>query len=326
MAGERVEEMDGAVEGALKEESKLNPEEQAKEPTKEQPEKKPESEEAKGTPGKEEIIEDPEIDLGLDAEKKPLKFKRSQILEMHKGSMLQADYTKKTQEIAAEKAQLKEVVEIVDYLKKNPGKAERIVKILEEKEEQLEKQEGKLEAKEDEIDLLLKDLPEDDPYAKALRAQKAMVQKALDLNKSLQDKLSQFEARTNAVDESKIQSEAQQTLQEVLGETQKSLTFTDPEEAEYWKKSVLTLLINNPKEYSEMSKEQFVEYFKKLGQNVYSDIKKIGEKHVASYIKSKGPGAVPVAPGGAGSDTPKKVGMDNLQETLEEEFKKQDTT
>jgi ABC-type nitrate/sulfonate/bicarbonate transport system substrate-binding protein len=93
--------------------------------------------------------------------------------------MLEADYRKKTQELSAEKATLKEVVEIIDFLKKNPKKAEKVMAILEEKEEKLEQQKQALEEKEDEIDKALKDLPEDDPYAKLLRGMKAQLQTTL---------------------------------------------------------------------------------------------------------------------------------------------------
>ncbi len=264
--------------------------------------------------------EDPEFDLGLDADgKTPLKFTKSQILELKKNGMLQADYTKKTQEIAAEKANLKEVVDIIEHLKKNPKKAEKIVAILEEKAEEAEAKEEKLEEKVDDIDDLLKDLPEDDPYAKALRAQRVQIQQALTLNKQLQDRLGQFEQKTTAADESKIQAEADQTLQEVIASTQKSLVFTTAKEAEFWKKNVLTLLINSPQEYAQMDRAQFEEYFKKIAQNVYADIKAIGEGHVAGYIKSKtGKPGVVVETGGKGGVLPAAPNADNLQGSLEQ--------
>ncbi len=274
----------------------------------------------------EEKIEDPEFDLGLDADgKTPIKFTKSQILELKKNGMLQADYTKKTQEIATEKANLKEVVDIIDYLKKNPKKAERIVAILEEKAEATEKAGEKLEAKVDDIDELLKDLPEDDPYAKGLRALKTQLNQALGVNKQLQDRLNQFDAKVNAADESKIQLEADQTLQEVIASTQKSLKFTDAEEGEFWKKNVLTYLVNSPQEYAEMDKAQFAEYFNKIAQNVYQEINKIGEKRVASYIKSKTGKGVITETGGIGGVLPAAPNAENLQPSLEQLLKEEES-
>lgn len=301
--------------GANSEETK-DPEKETKE------EKTPEEIEAERITAEDKAkkdAEDPEFDLGLDVDgKTPLKLTKSQILALKKGGMLQEDYTKKTQELAAEKQNLKEVVEIIEFLKKNPKKAEKIVAILEEKAEEATKEGKELENKVDEIDELLKDLPEDDPYAKGLRALKAQLGQALNVNKQLQDRLSQFEEKTTAADESKIQAEADQTLQEVIASTQKSLQFIDAEEGEFWKKQVLTYLVNSPQEYAAMDKAQFEEYFKKIGQSVYDMMKKIGEKHVGKYIKSKkgGPEVITEA-GGKGGILPAAPNAENLQGSLE---------
>jgi len=270
-------------------------------------------------------LEDPEFDLGLDDKQQPLKFKKSQILEFHKGHMLQADYTKKTQELAAEKANLKEVVEIVEYLKKNPAKAEKIIAILEAKEEVAKEEEFDLHKASADIDKLLADLPADDPYAQALRNQKVMIQQTLKINQQLQKKIDQIENSQISESQSKLNAEAEQTLQEVISSKQKALSFSDQEEADYWKKLTLTYLVNNPKEYSDMDKAQFTEYFNKLADKVHAEIGKIGEKYVSRYIKSKGnPGGVPVVGGGALPAAPKDepITTDNLQGALEKELEK----
>jgi hypothetical protein len=73
-----------------------------------------------------------------------------------------------------------------------------------------------------------------------------------------------------------------------------------------------------------MDKEQFTTYFNGIGDKVHASFKKIGEKHVNLYIKSKGGnGAVPVVGGG---NVPVKVAnepisIDNLQASLEKELK-----
>lgn len=273
------------------------------------------------------LAEDPDFDLGLDEDgKTPLKFKRSQILEFKKGSMLQADYTKKTQELAAERANFKEVVDIIEYLKKNPSKAEKIVAILEAKEEAAKEQEFDLNKAMTDIDKLLADLPADDPYAQALRNQKGIIQQTIAMNQKLQARLDQLDQGRVSDAENKLNAEAEQTLREVIASKQKALSFSDQEEADYWKKLTLTCLVNNPKEYSEMDKAQFTDYFNKLADKVQAEIVKMGEKHVNKYIKSKGgPGGVPVVGGGAIPAAPGKepITTDNLQGALERELQKE---
>lgn len=53
-----------------------------------------------------------------------------QIKEWKAGHMLQADYTRKTQELAAQREQLKPVQETLDYLKANPDKAQQVYNAL----------------------------------------------------------------------------------------------------------------------------------------------------------------------------------------------------
>jgi hypothetical protein len=69
-----------------------------------------------------------------------------------------------------------------------------------------------------------------------------------------------------------------------------------------------------------MTKEQFVEYFNKIGDKVYAEIVQLGEGRVNEYIKQKG-GASKI-PGSAGAALPaekdkKPLTQDNLQEGLE---------
>jgi hypothetical protein len=271
---------------------------------------------------KEEAPEDPEFDLGLDDKGQALKFKKSQILEFHKGNMLQKDYTQKTQELAAEKANLKEVIEIIEHLKKYPKKAEQVMAILEAKEEEAKEEAFDLNKATKEIDDLLKELPEDDPYAKALRGQRSILQQTLKVNDSLQKRLDQLAQGKESEEMSKIRGEAEQTLQEVISSTQKSLKFADQEESDYWKKQALMYLMHNPKEYSDMDKEQFTAYFKGLAERVHAEIAKMGEKHVNRYIKSKGGGTgIPLAGAGANAEKAKEpVNMGNLQGAIEKEL------
>lgn len=270
---------------------------------------------------KKKLLEDPEFDLGLDEDgKTPLKLTRKQILEMKKSGMLMSDYTKKTQEIAAERANHKEILDIVDFLKKNPAKAERIVKILEEKAEAAAEVKVDLKKSMAEIEETLKDLPEDDPYAKVLRGQKVMLQEAMRVNQELTAKLDKITNGQKSEEQSKLDAECHQTLTSVMTTKQKALKFIDEKEAEYWKRSALTYLVNNPKEYEQMDKETFAKYFNEIGDKVYAEIVQLGEGRVNEYIKKKG--GASLIPGSNGAALPAEKGkkpltQDNLQEGLE---------
>ncbi len=262
--------------------------------------------------------EDPEFDLGTGEDGIPLKFKKSQILEFKKGSMLQSDYTKKTQEVAAEKEQLKEMYNIVEHLKKFPKKAERIISILDEKEEALEE-------KKEEIDTLLSQLPADDPYAQGLRVLKAQTQEMLKSNKVLQEKLNAYEQKTQAVEQGQAVKQAEQVLNAALDENIKQFKFDDEEDKSDWRKAVLTWLVNNPKKYG--TEEEFKGMVKQIGKIEFDAIVKRNERVMGRYIKTKSGGEIPTHPSGGGAKPlSKKPTMDNLQDTLEEALKNEEAT
>jgi len=277
--------------------------------------------------------EDPEIDLGLDVDgKTPLKLKRSQILALRKGGMLEADYRKKTQELSAEKASLKEVVDLIDYLKKNPKKAEKVIALLEEKEEKLEQQQQALEEKEDEIDKALKDLPEDDPYAKLLRGMKAQLQTTLKANQALQDKLGKIEQGQQAEEQRRAKEDEEakrnkeleagkQVLEEAFAGARKTFQFDEDEDAAQWRKRVINSLVEEKEKYAGMDKEKFTEFFNTVAKREFDAMQKEKEKIISRYLKSKGgSGHVPVGGTGGEKVEQKKepVTMDNLQDKIEE--------
>jgi len=261
--------------------------------------------------------EDPEFDLGMDEENKPLKLKRSQILEFKKGNMLQSDYTKKTQEISAQKAELKEMFNIVEHLKANPKKAERIIAILDEKE-------AAAEAKVDEIDEILKTLDPNDPYAKTLIALRAQNQQLLKTTQDMQAKLGSFEQKTQTIEQKEAVKQAEGVLTKALEDISKTLTFDDEDDKSDWRKAVLSYLVNNPKQYT--TEEEFQTEIQRLGKFEYDALVKRNERIMGRYIKSKGgAAAVPLHPAGGGAKPlSKKPSMggkgteDNLQEVLEE--------
>jgi len=319
-------EIQDPIESALNEENKSGEEVVAEKESVKEEEKSGEEAGKKEEEKKPEA--DPEFDLGLDEDgKTPLKFTRKQILEMKKSGMLQADYTKKTQEIAAERANLKEVADIIEYLKENPGKAERVIKILEEKEAEAKEEKLDLQKSLAELDSLLKDLPEDDPYAKVLRGQRTILQETLNTNKELSSKLEEITNGQKSDQESKVEAEAHQTLTEVMTNKQKSLEFVDEKEAAFWKRSVLSYLLNNRSDYSNLDKEKFAEYFNQVGDKVYAEITQIGEARVSHYIKKKG--GAGLIPASAKTVLPaeknkKPLNQDNLQEGLEAALAEED--
>lgn len=260
--------------------------------------------------------DDPEFDLGQDEKGQPLKFKKSQILEFHKGNMLQSDYTKKTQELSAEKESIKEMFNIIEHLKTNPTKAQRIIAILDEKE-------AAQEAKIDDIDEVLKTLPEDDPYAKGLRGMKAQMNDLLKINRELSGKLGQFEQKNQAIEQQGAVKQAETALTKALDDVSKTLGFDDDDDKADWRKMVLTYLVNNPKKYN--TEAEFLAEIQGVGKNEFDNVTKRNERIMAKYIKSKGAPAVPTHPAGAGSKPlTKKPTSDNLQEILEEALTEED--
>lgn len=277
------------------------------------------SETPSSTPKVESKVDDPEYDLGIGEDGQPLKLKRSQILEFKKGTMLQSDYTKKTQEISAQKKELEEMYRIVDHLKSNPKKAERIIAILDEKEVQAEE-------KIDEIDEVLKQLDPNDPYAKTLRALKLQNQNLLKTTQEMQAKLNGFEQKAQTFEEREQIKQAEVTLTKALDDMTKDYKFEDDDDKADWRTMVLTHLVNNPKKYE--SEEDFITSIKQVGKAQYDSLVKRIERITGRYVKSK-TGVTPSAhPSGQGAKPlSKKPSMggkgteDNLQEVLEEALK-----
>jgi hypothetical protein len=259
--------------------------------------------------------EDPELDLGLDEKGQPLKFKRSQLLEYQKSHSNKTEWEKsntvKAQEIAAEKEQLKEMFGIVEHLKANPKKAERIIAILDEKEQAAEQ-------KIDDIDEVLKDLPADDPYAKTLRALKAQNQQLLKTTQELSTKLGAFEQTTKTVQEQENVKQATSFLTKALDDAVKGLEFADDDDKADWRNAVLTYLVNNPGKYP--TEQDFLKAIQTAGAAQFEALTKRNERIQARYIKSKG-GTQPVSlhpAGGGAKPLSKKPTMETLQESIEE--------
>jgi len=257
--------------------------------------------------------EDPELDLGTDDDKQPLKVKRSEVLAWRKGQMRQEDYTKKTQELAAQREELKEMANVVEHLKQHPQKAAKIIDILEQDE-------GTMEAKKEDIEDELRDLPDDDPYAKALKKQKTQMEELIKQNKSMQDKLSHYDKTIKTQAEEQATKQAQEALTTSLEENAKFFNFEDDDDKKEWRNSVLTYLVHNPQKFA--SEEEFLNALKDISLTQFNQLRSRNERIVGRYIKKKGPGAVPSHPGGdAGKPLSKKPTFDNLDEILEDALK-----
>lgn len=243
--------------------------------------------------------EDPEIEIGKDEQGNPRKVKLSQINEWEKGSMRQADYTAKTQELAQQRKELEELIKFADYLKNNPKKLEKVLAVLGEKAEEVK--EG--------VEEELEGLDPNDPYAKLLK-------KTLDTVKSLEAKVIEYETRDAQASEEQLVNQAQQVLSKTLDEASKELKFDDDEEKATWRTMVLSFLKDNPKDYKD--EEEFVSTIKKIGKKYFDALNKIGEAKIKKYLESKKTPAPPTSTGAAGAVLKKKPTMDNLQESIEE--------
>jgi hypothetical protein len=245
------------------------------------------------------VIDDPEVELEGGN-----KVKMS---DLKKGYMMQSDYTTKTQQLAEQKKEVEELANLANYLKANPAKLQRIISILDEKEQAITD-------KKEEIADELEGLDPNDPLAKALKAQKSMLQKAL----------SEIESMKRGQEETQKQTlvqQAQQVLTKTLDEATKDFSFEDDEEKGFWKQMVLSHLKDNPKQYKDEA--DFVSTIKEIGKRYFDTISKIAEKRVAKYVKSKG-GVVPTTPSVPGAPISKKPSSDNLDEIIREELEKEE--
>ncbi len=329
MEGEQIEEgQENAEEKSLEEAitgGEPKPAQDPEQPTPEGDRKNPpDPKDRTPEPGKDD---DPEIDLGLDDKGQARKVKRSQILEWEKGHMLQADYTKKTQELSEQREQVKELFGILEHLKKNPKKAEKVIAILDEKEDALQDKNQDLKEQKDEIDELLKDLPDDDPYAVALRKQRATISAMQAENKKvlndLQKRLDAYENGQAQRIESEGAEKAKAVLTDALDKTAAGLKFIDDEEKARWRKEVLTYILHNRKEIN--SEEEFRAFVKEAGEKVSKDMDVVGEKYVKHYLTKKGQPFEPSGPSkpkGQGSEKkePAPQTGDELQTLLENEL------
>ena len=255
------------------------------------------------TPAPPATPEDPEFDLGEGK-----KAKLSQIKEWEKGTMLQSDYTKKTTELAEQRKEVQDLMNLAEYLKSNPAKLKKVIAILEDKAEEVKEKVQELEG-----------LDPNDPYAKGFS-------KLLSEIGSLHKRLDTYEQREKqGAEESKV-AEAHQVLTKTMDETIKELKFddfdNDEEVKSFWRNAVLSYLKDHPKNYADAN--DFVTTIKEIGKKYFDGIIKIGEVKLKKYLSSKNVPPPAITPTVTGEPAKKEVkpDMDNLQDVLQSEFDK----
>ena len=240
-------------------------------------------------PVKEEPAQEAEFDLGDGR-----KVKLSEIKTWEQGNLRQADYTKKTQELSQEREELKQLKEFGNYLKANPKKMEKVLKVIEEKEEAVKQ--------------TIEGIDENDPNIQYTKQQnKLILGEIQSLKTQLQQRTQQDQVKS-----------AQQMLNGTLDESVKSLDLSNEEKGIH-RQLVLSHLKDNPKDYSHEG--AFKSEIQDLSKTYYEKLRKLGEDKLKTYIKSKNtpePSGLPSVPGSA---PVKSFSIENLQQDIEKMLK-----
>jgi len=274
---------------------------------------------------------DPDIDIGGTKVKKSVLEafdidleggKKVKLADLRKGFMLNEDYTKKTQELSAERQKNKELLDWASLVVKNP-KFANILATLTDKgitntgfnEALLDKVLAALDdkqqaaaAKSDELEEALKNMDPLDPnyevFKQALEKNRALEQRLSGLEQKIQGTEAQTlkhaqETEKQARDQAIQQAQTRITSAlDALVDPAKpdSLKFFTPEEKALWRKEVLFVLAHNPREIK--SEEDFNALIKDVGAQVHGHLNKMFEARLAEYLKTKkGPSLPPAAPG-----------------------------
>lgn len=269
---------------------------------------------------KDQVPDDPEFELefaqGGKKEKKKLKLS-----ELHKGYMLNEDYTRKSQEVSAEREKLKDLLEWAGGVRSNPvlsniimtitekafGKdgvnTEYLNKILPAVSEKVEEKKEELAVKNDEIESVLKDIDPESPYAKLLKNIWAANQQQLVKISELEKKMGTIEkthTERNEAETRQAQEQAVNAAQQVLTSTLDDML--DPEkEGHFDIKSDSSKVLFRELVLGKLSKlrgdiktkEDFVTVIKDAGKAVYQLLQKMNEDTLSGYIKTK---RLPVKP------------------------------
>lgn len=252
-----------------------------------------------------EAVEDTEIEL---------PFGKHKLSDIKKWQSSHDSYTKKMQGLSQREQELQTLSELGEYLKHNPEKAKKIVAILDEVEEKAIEAGATPKQASDAMEEVLKNLDPNDP-------QSALIRTVYEQNKKLIEKIEKVEQREHQLSETSKQSDfkkqvenATKTLNNTLDSSLKELNVEDKDESTMIRQMTLSYLKDNPKQYQ--SEEEFVGTIKEVVKSQQAILAKVGEKKIASYLKTKRTPTLP-AGGSDGDKTPKEATMGNLQESLE---------
>lgn len=289
--GNNLEDIEKSIEENLPD-SVLNKAVEKTPVTVEQPvEETPKVEEVK--PEEQVQVEEPEFDLGDGR-----KAKLSEIKEWEQGNLRQSDYTKKTQALAKEKEDLKQLVDFKNYLQQNPNKAQQIVEILNKKEE-IKKQEEVVE-----------DLDPSDP----------MYQYANNQITALKGEIESLKKANQEAEQRKQVETAQDTLNSTLADSTKDYTFSSDVDKEHHRSLVLSYLKDNPRQYT--SQEDFMQTIRDTSSLYYDKMKQAREAYIKQYLETKKT-PVPSTEQVTTKATPaqaKSFSIESLQEDIEREL------
>jgi hypothetical protein len=323
MPGEGLQNKIEEEVGKVNIEEGLSPEEQVKkseEALQDKPAEKPAEEPAKPEEKKETPAEDPDVEIGgvkvkksvLEALELDLEGgKKIKLADLKKGFMLQEDYTKKTQEIKEKEAEIKELVDWANGVKKNPKLLKLVVGITEkafgEKDynnEFIDKALTILEDKKEEVQEKIEDIekllanidPESPQYAalkQALLNGQALEKKLGDIQKKMSEKET-LESEAKTADEkakfADAVKQAQTALTNCLAELSdaakpEGLKFTNDDEKGLWRQLVIATLQNTPKQYKDEA--EFLGTVKETGKTLYGVFTKLKEAIIAAHLESK---------------------------------------
>ena len=291
--------------------------------------------------------DDPEFDLedkAAEGGKRKLKLS-----ELKKGYMMQEDYTRKTQELSAEREKHKDLIQFAEQVRGNPKMAQLIIGIVDKAitkngynnefidrqlgtlEQKIEQKQEQVQEKSDEIEKLLEQIDPESPVAGALRHQyaqnKALMKQLEDMGKKVSQVEKMTNERTQKEEESQKQAEvtrAKEVLETNLSQMADPKSpggfefLTDSEKAR-WRRDVAHALLTNRREYK--SVEDFAVAIKEAGKAQYDVITKEREEIRARELERSKNGRFQKKEEPAkGESQPQKT----LQEELEAELKAQE--
>lgn len=276
--------------------------------------------------------EDPEIDLGGTLG----KVKRSQIEGWKKNGMLEEDYRKKTEDLAAQQKQLEALSNMSDYLGKNPKKLAKVLQILEDADDaqaaaaagtgtQAAAQAAGDAAK-DAISAILEKMDPEDPASVLLKEIYTELKSVRATVKGFEDRETKLQEQQRLAEEAR----AADANKEIFENTRKLIAtnldseleghkFESDIEKQIWRDQAIKALQVAGKQGFK-SEEDLVKAIKAASSAAAQSVKAIGEARLKKHFEQKGP--ILPGPGASGDVAPKTVTMENLQDILEGELSK----